>query len=152
MHRRPLLDQWVAQLAMFLGLEDRDIGRIGAGERKLTERVDVAMIQSLVREGKVDDLVADYGHVIVDECHHVPAFSFERVLAGVRARYVTGLAATPQRRGGHQPIAEMQLGPVRGAVDAEREAASRPLRSSSWGSTPRSKSIWRYPSRHRYWA
>ncbi len=112
-HRRPLLDQWVAQLAMFLGLDDKDIGRIGAGKRKLTGRVDVAMIQSLVREGKVDDFVADYGHVIMDECHHVPAFSFERVLAEVKARYVTGLTATPQRRDGHQPIAEMQLGPVR---------------------------------------
>lgn len=126
-HRRPLLDQWVAQLAMFLGLEDKDIGRVGAGRRKPNGRLDVAMIQSLVRDGTVDDLVAVYGHVIVDECHHVPAFSFERVLAAVRARYVTGLTATPQRRDGHQPIAEMQLGPVRYAVDAKSEAAGRPF-------------------------
>lgn len=126
-HRRPLLDQWVAQIAMFLGLEEKDIGRIGAGKRRLSGRIDVAMIQSLVREGRVDDLVAGYGHVIVDECHHVPAFSFERVLAEVRARYVTGLTATPQRRDGHQPIAEMQLGPIRYAVAAKSEAASRPF-------------------------
>jgi hypothetical protein len=117
-HRRPLLDQWVAQIAMFLGLEEKNIGRVGAGKRKLTGRIDVAMIQSLVRKGRVDDLVAGYGHVIVDECHHVPAFSFERVLAEIKARYVTGLTATPQRRDGHQPIAEMQLGPVRYAVEA----------------------------------
>ena len=126
-HRRPLLDQWVAQIAMFLGLEEKDIGRVGAGKRKLSGRVDVAMIQSLVREGRVDDLVAGYGHVIVDECHHVPAFSFERVLAEIKARYVTGLTATPQRRDGHQPIAEMQLGPVRYVVEAKSEAASRPF-------------------------
>ncbi len=126
-HRRPLLEQWVAQLAMFLGFDDKDIGRIGAGKRKPTGQVDVAMIQSLVHEGKVDDLVAGYGHVIVDECHHVPAFSFERVLAEVKARYVTGLTATPPRRDGHQPIAEMQLGPVRYAVDAKSEATSRPF-------------------------
>lgn len=124
-HRRPLLDQWVAQLAMFLGLDDKSIGRIGAGRRKPTGRIDVAMIQSLVREGRVDDLVAGYGHVIVDECHHVPAFSFERVLAEVKARYVTGLTATPQRRDGHQLISEMQLGPVRYVVEAKTEAASR---------------------------
>lgn len=110
---------------MFLGLDDKDIGRIGAGKRKLTGRMDVAMIQSLVHERKVDDLVAGYGHVIVDECHHVPAFSFERVFVEVKARYVTGLTATPQRRDGHQPIAEMQLGPVRYAVDAKSEAAGR---------------------------
>jgi superfamily II DNA or RNA helicase len=126
-HRRPLLDQWVTQIAMFLGLEEKDIGRVGAGKRKLTGRIDVAMIQSLVREGRVDDLVAGYGHVIVDECHHVPAFSFERVLAEIKARYVTGLTATPQRRDGHQPIAEMQLGPVRYAVEAKSEAAGRPF-------------------------
>lgn len=126
-HRRPLLDQWVAQIAMFLGLEEKDIGRIGAGKRKLTGRIDVAMIQSLVREGRVDDLVAGYGHVIVDECHHVPAFSFERVLAEVKARYVIGLTATPQRRDGHQLISEMQLGPVRYVVEAKTEAASRPF-------------------------
>lgn len=68
------------------------------------------MIQSLVRRDRVDDLVAGYGQVIVDECHHMPAVSFERVLNEVRARYVVGLTATPHRRDGHHPIADMQLG------------------------------------------
>jgi superfamily II DNA or RNA helicase len=85
------------------------------------------MIQSLVRAGKVADLVAGYGQVIVDECHHVPAVSFERVLAEVKARYVVGLTATPQRRDGQHPITEMQLGPVRFAVDAKGEAGRRPF-------------------------
>lgn len=126
-HRRPLLDQWVAQLSMFLGLQAREIGRIGGGSSKPTGRIDVAMIQSLVRKDSVDDLVARYGHVIVDECHHVPAVSFERVLAEIKARYVLGLTATPQRRDGHQPILEMQLGPVRFAVTSKGEAAARPF-------------------------
>jgi superfamily II DNA or RNA helicase len=85
------------------------------------------MFQSLVRKDKVDDLVADYGHVIVDECHHLPAVSFERVLAEVKARFVNGLTATPQRRDGHHPIIEMQLGPVRFAVDSRHQAAHRPF-------------------------
>jgi superfamily II DNA or RNA helicase len=110
-HRQPLLEQWVAQLAMFLGVEEKSIGTIGGGKRWPTGRIDVAMIQSLVNRGEVDDLVAKYGYVIVDECHHLPAVSFERVLAEVKARYVTGLTATPARRDGHQPITEMQLGP-----------------------------------------
>jgi len=75
----------------------------------------------------VNDIVATYGHVLVDECHHVPAVSCERVLANVKARYVTGLTATPQRRDGHHPIIEMQLGPVRFAVDSKRESAGRPV-------------------------
>ena len=89
-HRKPLLAQWVAQLAMFLGIEENDIGRIGGGKRKPNGRLDVAMIQSLVQKDKVEDLVAGYGHVIVDECHHLPAISFERVLSQVKARYLVG--------------------------------------------------------------
>ncbi|HEX3529038.1 MAG TPA: DEAD/DEAH box helicase family protein [Thermoanaerobaculia bacterium] len=126
-HRQPLLDQWVAQLSMFLGIEEKEIGQIGGGKRKPNGRLDVAMFQSLVRQGRVDDMVESYGHVIVDECHHVPAVSFERVLSEIKARYVLGLTATPQRRDGHHPILEMQLGPVRFAVDPRSQAARRPF-------------------------
>ena len=126
-HRQPLLDQWVAQLALFLGMDTRDIGRIGGGKHKPNGKLDVAMIQSLVRKDKVADLVANYGHVIVDECHHLPAVSFERVLAEVRARFITGLTATPQRRDGHHPIIEMQLGPIRFTVNALNQAEHRPF-------------------------
>lgn len=124
-HRRPLVDQWVARLAAFLGLDPKEIGVIGGGKRKPTGRLDVATIQSLVRGGEVKDLVAGYGHVVVDECHHVSAASFERVLSEAKARYVLGLTATPRRRDGHHPIVEMQLGPVRFAIGARAQAAAR---------------------------
>ncbi len=126
-HRRPLLDQWVTQLSMFLGIDEKNVGRVGGGKRRPNGMLDVAMIQSLVRRGTVDDLVAAYGHVVVDECHHVPAVSFERVLSEVKARYVLGLTATPQRRDGHHPILTMQLGPVRFSVDPKSQAARRPF-------------------------
>lgn len=126
-HRAQLVDQWRAQLGMFLDLKPASIGRIGGGKRKVTGTLDVAMIQSLTRGGKVDDVVATYGHVIVDECHHVPAVSFERVMREVKARYVTGLTATPHRRDGHHPILTFQLGPVRHVVDPRRQAARRPF-------------------------
>ena len=126
-HRKQLLEQWVAQLAMFLGVEEKEIGQIGGGKHKPNGRLDVATIQSLVRKDKVDDIVAGYGQVIVDECHHLPARSFERVLSEVKARYVVGLTGTPQRRDGHHPITAMQLGPVRFKVDAKTQAALRPF-------------------------
>ena len=54
-----------------------------------------------------------YGHVIVDECHHIGAVSFEGILKRVKAKYVLGLTATPFRRDGQQPIIFMQCGPIR---------------------------------------
>ena len=126
-HRRQLLDQWLAQLSLFLGIDPKDIGQIGAGKKSGNGRLDVAMIQSLVRKEKVQDIVTKYGQVIVDECHHLPAVSFERVLAEVKARYIVGLTATPQRRDGHHPVTEMQLGPVRFAIETKSQAARRPF-------------------------
>jgi superfamily II DNA or RNA helicase len=126
-HRRPLLDQWLAQIALFLGIDPKEVGQISGAKRRPTGRLDVATIQSLVQKDAVADLVAGYGQVIVDECHHLPAVQFERVLREVKARYVVGLTATPQRRDGHQPITEMQLGPVRFKVDAKAQAGARPF-------------------------
>lgn len=126
-HRKPLLDQWVSKLAMFLGIARGAIGQLTGGKKKANGRLDVAMIQSLFRDSDPEERLAVYGQVIVDECHHVPAFSFERVLKHVRARFLVGLTATPQRRDGHHPICEMQLGPVAFAFEAKAEAASRPF-------------------------
>lgn len=89
-HRRPLLDQWLAQLALFLGVDRKEVGQISGAKRTPTGRLDVATIQSLVRKDSVADLVASYGQVIVDECHHLPAVQFERVLREVKARYLVG--------------------------------------------------------------
>jgi superfamily II DNA or RNA helicase len=86
------------------------------------------MIQSLVHKENVDSLVAGYGHIVADECHHLPAASFERVMATAKVRYLTGLTATLQRRDGHHPIIQMQLGPVRFKVQANSQAARNPFK------------------------
>jgi len=126
-HRRQLLDQWVERLSTFLNLPVREIGRIGGGRRKATGKIDVAIIQSLVRKGDVDDCIRDYGHLIVDECHHLSARSFELVASRIRARFVTGLSATVVRKDGHHPVVFMQCGPIRHRVDAKAEATARPF-------------------------
>jgi len=124
-HRRQLMDQWVDSLQLFLGLEKKDIGQIGGGKYKVTGVVDVAMIQSLVDKGIINDLVANYGHIIVDECHHISAASFEHVIRQVKARFITGLSATVTRQDGHHPIIFMQCGPIRYRVDDRQQAASQ---------------------------
>ena len=126
-HRQQLADQWRERLATFLDLPHTSIGQFGAGRNKGKGKIDIGMLQSLTSKGTVRDLVADYGHVLVDECHHIPAFSFEAVLKEVRARYVTGLTATPIRKDGHHPIVIMQCGPIRHRVDARQQAAARPF-------------------------
>jgi len=112
-HRRNLMEQWCERLASFLDLPKSAIGQVGGGRRKITGEIDVAVLQSLNRKGEVDDLVASYGQVIVDEAHHISAFSFEQILKQVKARYVMGLTATPVRKDGHHPIILMQCGPIR---------------------------------------
>jgi superfamily II DNA or RNA helicase len=82
---------------------------------------------TLARKGEVDDCVADYGQLIVDECHHLPARSFEQVARQAKARFVVGLSATVTRKDGHHPIVFMQCGPVRHRVDARTQAAVRPF-------------------------
>ncbi len=126
-HRRQLQEQWVERLSAFLGLAPKTIGRIGGGRKKPTGSLDVAIIQSLVRKDVVSDLVADYGHLIVDECHHLSAQSFEQVVRRTKAKFVTGLSATVTRKDGHHPIVFMQCGPVRHRVDARAQAAARPF-------------------------
>lgn len=75
-HRRELMTQWAERLRTFLSIDPKAIGMIGGGRRKPTGIIDIALIQSLVRRGEVSDLVSDYGHLIVDECHHLSASSF----------------------------------------------------------------------------
>jgi superfamily II DNA or RNA helicase len=126
-HRQQLLDQWHERLAMFLNLPKKAVGQIGGGKMDRTGRVDIAVIQSLHRKEEVKDFVADYGQVIVDECHHISAFTFEQVMKQVKAKYVVGLTATPTRKDGHHPIIYMQCGPTRFSMSARTMTETTPF-------------------------
>jgi superfamily II DNA or RNA helicase/very-short-patch-repair endonuclease len=126
-HRQQLMEQWVERLSTFLDYSQKSIGRLGGGRRKLRGQIDVALIQSMVRKDVVDDRIADYGQIIIDECHHLSAQSFERAVSCAKAKYVLGLSATVQRKDGHHPIIFMQCGPIRYRVDAKDQAKARPF-------------------------
>ena len=126
-HRRQLLDQWQARLAMFLDLPPESIGSIGGGKVRRTGIVDVAVIQSLRQKNAVQDYVAEYGQVIVDECHHLSAFTFEQVMRAIKAKFVSGLTATPTRKDGHHPIIQMQCGSIRFGMTAKAMTEASPL-------------------------
>jgi superfamily II DNA or RNA helicase len=140
-----LISQWKNKLAEFLSINETlpepqssekkrgrkkarsVIGQLGQGKDNLSGIIDIALMQSLNRKGDVKDCVKDYGLIIVDECHHVAAFSFEEILKTAAARYVYGLTATPARNDGHHPIIFMQCGPIRYRDDARKQAEKRPF-------------------------
>jgi superfamily II DNA or RNA helicase len=140
--RLQLLEQWMTRLDMFLTINEtlpelpeesrkkkqrEIIGSLSGGKNNLSGIIDVATYQSLVRGDEVKDLVKDYGMIIVDECHHVAAVNYERVLKEANANFVYGLTATPRRQDGHHPIVFMQCGDIRYKVDAKLEAENRPF-------------------------
>ena len=127
-HRKQLLEQWKERLVTFLDISSEHIGQIGGGKNKPTNIIDIAIVQSLNQKGSVRDEVENYGQVIVDECHHISAFSFERVMRKVKAKYVLGLTATPERKDGHHPILFMQCGPIRYKMTAKEQARHRPFK------------------------
>lgn len=124
-HRRELLDQWRERLQSFLALDPGSVGTIGGGKSKVTGLIDVAMLQSVAPNGARGELLRRYGQVIVDECHHVSADSFEAVLKAVQAHYVLGLTATPVRRDSQQPVMFMLCGPIRHAARLPANAPQR---------------------------
>ena len=126
-HRRQLLDQWLERIELFLNVTKKQVGKIGGGKNKPTGVIDVAIIQSLTKNQSVADLVANYGQVIFDECHHLSAVSFEMVAKACKAKYVLGLSATLTRKDGHHPIVFMQCGVVRHQVSAKKQALARPF-------------------------
>ena len=126
-NRRQLQAQWVARLATFLDIPEKSIGRIGGGMSRQTGLIDVAIVQSLIRKGKMKEIARDYGQVIVDECHAIPAPTFEAVTDSFSARHFLGLSATVMRRDGHHPQIIMQCGPVRHRADGRRTTDLEPF-------------------------
>lgn len=123
-HRTELLKQWQERLQAFLGIGKGVVGTIGGGKAKPTSQIDIAVMQSLSRQGEVNALVENYGQVIVDECHHVGATSFDAILKRTKAKFVLGLTATPIRRDGLQPVIFMQCDQAHGGQTGRRPARS----------------------------
>lgn len=139
-HTKALLDQWKSRLEEFLQIDFTEdelpkkrgrkktfspFGTLDSKGNTLHGKIDIALIQSCLEENGVKPFVRNYGMVIVDECHHVSAVNFERVLKYANVRYVYGLTATSIRKDGHQPIIFMQCGPVRFSADAKVQMASQ---------------------------
>lgn len=126
-HRKQLMNQWREQLGAFLDIQPEQIGLIGGGKNSRQGKIDIAMIQSIKDEKKLKDL-NKYGQIIVDECHHFSAYTFEKVLKRFDSAYVHGLTATSKRKDGHEAIMRMQLGRTRYKISAKDLSKLRPFK------------------------
>lgn len=117
-HRQPLLDQWKERLSEFLEIDPKDIGVFGGTKKKRTGKVDIGMLQSLTKIENMDEISNSYSQIIIDECHHIPATSFESVMKQIPARYIVGLTATPRRKDGLEKILYQQCGPIRHEMES----------------------------------
>ncbi len=117
-HTLQLLKQWKERLSDFLDIDT--VGQIGGGKNIVTGKVDVASIKSIWNNGKFNDIVKNYGMIIIDECHHLAAYTYESAVNTVNAKYVYGVTATPDRENGHTPIIKMQCGNIRYEVDFKK--------------------------------
>ena len=108
-NKNMLLDQWIDRFVEYFGYSKKDIGFLGKSKNKLNQKLDIATMQSLKNN---PDIIKDYSFVIVDECHHIPALTFESIIAKFEGKYILGLSATPNRKDAMDPILFQQLGNI----------------------------------------
>ena len=111
--RQPLVEQWRERIVEHLGMATKEIGQLGGGRNKAKGAIDIAMAQSLARRDDLGEIAKAYGLVVVDECHHVPAVTFERVVRDMPVRQWLGLTATPYRRDHLENLITMYCGAER---------------------------------------
>ena len=123
--RQPLVEQWRERLGEHLGMATKEIGQLGGGRNKAKGTIDIAMAQSLARREDLGEIAKAYGLVIVDECHHVPAVTFERVVRQMPVRHWLGLTATPYRRDHLEKLITMYCGAERHRMTPDHDEGLR---------------------------
>lgn len=114
-NKAALASQWRAQILALLGIK---AGQLGAGRARTNGQIDIMMFQTLARHSteEVRKLTDGYGQVIVDECHHVAAGSYESVVSQIGAAWWLGLTAMPERNDRLEQVTTWQLGPIRHVI------------------------------------
>jgi len=119
-NKNMLLDQWIQRFIDYFGYSKKDIGFLGKSKNKLNSKLDIATMQSLKNN---PEIIKDYSFVIVDECHHIPALTFENIIKQFEGKYILGLSATPKRKDEMESILFQQLGNI--AYEVKRKKTSK---------------------------
>jgi superfamily II DNA or RNA helicase len=116
-NKNMLLDQWIERFKEYLGILKNEIGILGKSQNTLNNHLDIATMQSLKNNPQ---MIQNYSFVIVDECHHIPALTFENIIKQFYGKYILGLSATPNRKDGMEPILFQQLGNISYEVKSQK--------------------------------
>lgn len=112
-HRNHLLKQWKSRIQKYLGYT---VGIIGSGSWKV-KNITVAMIPTLhLNPERMVGLRERFGLVIIDECHHIPAFTWISNIIHLGAHHIYGCSATPKRKDRLQQLMYLAIGPIRHIV------------------------------------
>ncbi|SHE19268.1 DEAD/DEAH box helicase [methanotrophic endosymbiont of Bathymodiolus puteoserpentis (Logatchev)] len=111
---KDLAKQWMDAIKQFTGL---DAGLIGGGKNSEGEQFTIGLTQSLCKR---DCSQLNYGLVIADECHNLPACQAFTVINGLNAKYKYGLSATPQRRDNMEFMIHGALGDVCAEINQDQ--------------------------------
>jgi superfamily II DNA or RNA helicase len=106
-----LLDQWAGEMRNLIpGIR---IGRF-QGNKAEVDPADydctICMIQTIVQRQIPESVLRSYGLAIFDECHHLGAKHFSKVLSKLQTKHMLGLSATPTRDDGLTKVFEWHLG------------------------------------------
>ncbi|OOM68302.1 DEAD/DEAH box helicase family protein [Clostridium sp. BL-8] len=104
-----LIEQWEEKLKIFLETNKNTIGRLGGGKKKVSNIIDIATMQTLNKIDDLDNILNNYGQIIIDECHHIAAFTFEKIMKAAKSKYILGLTATPNRKDKYDKIITMPI-------------------------------------------
>ncbi|PIP27192.1 MAG: restriction endonuclease subunit R [Candidatus Moranbacteria bacterium CG23_combo_of_CG06-09_8_20_14_all_39_10] len=117
-HKKQIFNQWLERVEGFLNIPKKDIGQFVAAKKKIGKKVTVAMVQTLNRLEKLNELTDKFGLVIVDECHHMPAKMFRNIITKLNPYYLYGFTATPERKNNDEKLIYIYLGEVLHTIDA----------------------------------
>lgn len=118
-HRKQLLDQWVGQIQEYFGMSKRHIGRYSSAYKKPSPYITVGLLQSFARAKDISEFVDAFGVIIVDECHHIPAQTFRKVLSQLNVKHVYGLTATPKRKHNDEKLIYLYIGDIVASLSAK---------------------------------
>ena len=121
-NKNMLLDQWIDRFTQYFEYEKKDIGYLGKSKNKLNNKLDIATMQSLKNN---INIIKNYSFVIVDECHHIPALTFEKIIKQFKGKYILGLSATPNRKDGMEPLIYQQLGSIAYEVKSKKKTTNK---------------------------